>query len=408
MTFDDGYDTQFAAAPILANHKMAGTFYINSGDVGTAGHLTWTQLDQLAAAGNEVGGHTIDHVDLTKLTTAQAQYQICQDRTNLLAHGYPVTDFAYPYGYGYDDPTIESLVQQCGYSSARMAWGIGDGVYAETIPPANTWAIRVPSSAETYTLSGMESYVTAAEDNGGGWVPLYFHQVCSGCAANAVAPADLSAFLDWLTAQPGNVKVETVAQVISGTQPPPPPSSDTTPPVTAISCNGSACSTGWYAAPVQVALNSTDNQSGVALITYTTDGTQPTTSSTPYTAPFQLTASATVAYRAWDNAGNAETTRYQQINIDTTAPTVAITSPLSGSTVRGVVKVKVQASDTQSGLALVTLYVDGEKTATSSRAPYDLTWNTKKVAKGTHTLTASAQDRVGHLTTSSPATVTVK
>ncbi len=153
LTFDDGYDTQFAAGPVLAQHGVNGTFFVNSGDLGTNRHLTWAQVDQLAAAGNEIGGHTINHVDLTKVDATTAKREVCDDRTRLLNRGYAVTNFAYPYGHGYNDPAIQSIVQQCGYNSARAAWGIGDGVYAETIPPSDVWGIKSPSSAETTTLS---------------------------------------------------------------------------------------------------------------------------------------------------------------------------------------------------------------------------------------------------------------
>src|SRR5829696_3245578 len=38
--------------------------------------LTWDELSDLAADGNEVGGHTPDHVDLTKLRTTEATRQV--------------------------------------------------------------------------------------------------------------------------------------------------------------------------------------------------------------------------------------------------------------------------------------------------------------------------------------------
>ena len=49
--------------------------------------------------------------------------------------------------------------------------------------------------------------------------------------------------------------------------------------------------------------------SGVAAIRYTTDGSDPTASSTLYTRPFSVSATTTVKYRAWDNAGNVEATK---------------------------------------------------------------------------------------------------
>ena len=44
--------------------------------------LSWAQLGTLAAAGNEIGGKTVDGTSLTTLTTAQQISEICNDRQN--------------------------------------------------------------------------------------------------------------------------------------------------------------------------------------------------------------------------------------------------------------------------------------------------------------------------------------
>jgi peptidoglycan/xylan/chitin deacetylase (PgdA/CDA1 family) len=407
LTFDDGYDNQVVAGQVLAQHGMYGTFYLNTGDLGTTRHLTWEQADQLAAAGNEIGGHTISHVDLSTVDATTARREICDDRTSLLNRGYAVTNFAYPFGHGYDDPAIQSIVQQCGYNSARAAWGIDEVVYAETIPPSNVWAIRTPNSANASTLSQLQAYVTAAETHGGGWVPFYFHDICDGCSTQAVSEATLSAFLDWLAPRAATgTTVKTVAQVIGGPLKPPPGTADSTPPVTTISCNGSPCGTGWSTSPVQVALTASDDLSGVAVIRYTTDGSVPTATSTAYTTPFTISSTSVVSYRAWDNAGNVEAARSQQVRLDSTAPTVAITSPTDGAIVKDTVKVQATATDSQSGVASVSFYVDGTRVAVVTSSPYQFSWNVKKVSAGTHTLTALATDVAGNTRMSSAVSVT--
>jgi N-acetyl-beta-hexosaminidase len=184
---------------------------------------------------------------------------------------------------------------------------------------------------------------------------------------------------------------------------------DTAPPVSSIGCNGAACSSGWYAPPVSVALTATDTGSGVAAIRYTLDGSNPTGSSTLYTGPFNISTTTTVKFRAWDVAGNVEATRTQVIQVDGTAPSVSITSPANGATVTGNVKVIASPSDSQSGVASVAFYVDGTTligTVTSS--PWQVPWNTKRVPAGQHVLTAVATDRVGNPRTSAPITVTVR
>jgi peptidoglycan/xylan/chitin deacetylase (PgdA/CDA1 family) len=70
LTFDDGDADQLAAAQILHRYRLAGTFYIITGATGTPGYLTRADLRQLAAAGNEIGSHTVSHLRLTALSSA--------------------------------------------------------------------------------------------------------------------------------------------------------------------------------------------------------------------------------------------------------------------------------------------------------------------------------------------------
>lgn len=223
LNFDDGSSDQYAVRSILAEHSMRATFYINSGAVGMPGYLSWAQLAELAADGNELGGHTVDHVKLTHLSANAARKQIADDREALMRHGFTVTSFAYPYGEF--NTNVEAIVRACGYSAARRAWGLSPisrtrpnrhkwyGVVrdrfhtninldvAEEIPPVNRYAIRTIGLGAGNTVAELKNLVTRAESKGGGWVTLVFHHVgSSDDAANGlfVSPVVLRAFLEWL------------------------------------------------------------------------------------------------------------------------------------------------------------------------------------------------------------------
>jgi hypothetical protein len=193
---------------------------------------------------------------------------------------------------------------------------------------------------------------------------------------------------------------------------------DTTPPSTpSTSCNGTTCSTWYKTSPVTVGLSATDSGSGVARIYYTTDGSTPTTASTVYTGPFTVSQTTTIKAIAVDTAGNQSSASSRTVQIDVAAPTVSMTSPTNGSTVRRGTKVTVAASATDlgtgsgasSGIASVTFYLDGTKqlgTVTSS--PYSISWNVNNsVAIGSHTLRAVAADVATNSTTSTAITITV-
>lgn len=81
--------------------------------------------------------------------------------------------------------------------------------------------------------------------------------------------------------------------------------------------------------------------------------------------------------------------------VDTTPPTVSISSPTTGTTVSSTVSVQVAASDNV-GVATVTLSVDGVLLASDTAAPYAFSWNTTTASNGSHTLTAQATDAAGN------------
>ncbi len=214
--FDDGYSDQYAARSILAAHGMHATFFVNSGVVGDAAHMSWTQLNDLYLDGNEIASHTVNHTNVKKLKGTKLLQAICGDRVNLFDHGFQPTSFAYPFGSF--NTNSKQAVQYCGFNSGR---GVAGG--PETIPPLDPYATRAfPSVKGSTDLPTIEGYVTQTENAGGGWVQLVFHHVCEGCDVYSVSPANFSALLDWL--QPRNANgtvVLTTTEVIGGTVKPP-------------------------------------------------------------------------------------------------------------------------------------------------------------------------------------------
>ena len=224
IQFDDSNADQYQTLTWLNAHSMHATFYVNTGFIGDATHMSWTQLQNLFAAGNDIGGHALTHVDLKKLKYADAHYQICQDRDNLLSHGLQPTAFAYPFGSF--NSTTEQIVAACGYNSGRGVSGVDDTkVFAETIPPLDPYATRTPPNPKRgTTLATIEGYVTTAEQHGGGWVQLVFHHVCDGCDAYSITAANFQSLLDWLQPRAATrTLVETTNQVIGGPVNPPVP-----------------------------------------------------------------------------------------------------------------------------------------------------------------------------------------
>jgi hypothetical protein len=181
-------------------------------------------------------------------------------------------------------------------------------------------------------------------------------------------------------------------------------------PTTTIACDGHACSSAWQKGPVQVSLSATDGGAGLGPTRYTLDGSDPSPASPQYSAPLTITGPATIKFRSWDSAGNPEAVRSQQLKLDAVGPTTAISSPADGSSVVGDVMVKVDASDTGSGVAGVELFVDGnyKDYSRSTASPYQITLAKGALTLGTHRLKALVSDAVGNKTWTTASTVTVK
>jgi peptidoglycan/xylan/chitin deacetylase (PgdA/CDA1 family) len=242
VTFDDGWADNVTAASLLRDYGMRGTFYVNTNTVGTSAHLSWAQLAAMEADGHEIGGHALDHVDLTGVDAREAHRQILDDRARLTARGFAASSFAYPFGAF--NSTVEHIVRDSGYASARGAFGLrkigyasarsalrlrsitarrDSRPYALPMPPPNPFAIVTPCCITADTpLSALQNYIKRAEDAGGGWVPLTLHRICDDCGGDAPAPsmspATFERLLAWLEprASRGTV-VRTVADVIAAT-----------------------------------------------------------------------------------------------------------------------------------------------------------------------------------------------
>jgi hypothetical protein len=93
--------------------------------------------------------------------------------------------------------------------------------------------------------------------------------------------------------------------------------------------------------------------------------------------------------------------------VDTTPPTVSMTSPAQGAAVANLLTVSATASDDTS-VAGVQFLLDGNSLGAEVMSPpYSMTWDTTSAAAGSHTLSARARDSVGLTTTSSSVTITV-
>jgi peptidoglycan/xylan/chitin deacetylase (PgdA/CDA1 family) len=430
LTFDDGLDSQYRLRSTLTSHNDDATFYINSGavDANEAGAMTWAQIHNLAADGNDIGGHTVTHEDITTGTFDFKWHQVCDDRARLVQQGFNPVSFAYPFAAF--NATAESIVQACGYQSGRTGGTLSAAGphYAETIPPAETYAIRILGT--TYngpiTLQALQDAVNGAADHGGGWMPLLFHDICyhgdanfNNCM-NGYRPVDdttLNDFLDWLNASASRgISVKDVAEVMGSSVPSvtvTSPTSGQTVRSSPVTLSGAADPTG---GDVTVSVYQGPYATGTPTTTLTATNNSGSWSVSPSLADGTYTIQA-----AQTSVGLTGYSVPRTFTVDTTGdvvpPAVAIASPANGSTVTSPtltasgtagtaagdaiqVTLKVYAGTTPGGTALQTL---------TAPVATDGGWtvNVSSLANGTYTLQATQSDQAGNTGTSNPVTVTV-
>jgi peptidoglycan/xylan/chitin deacetylase (PgdA/CDA1 family) len=118
LTFDDGYlDFYSTAFPILEAHRFRAVSYVVPGFIGRPGYMSTEQVLDVDRAGMEVGAHTMRHLDLTKLSPGDLDYQVGGSRQALeQLLGHPVLDFCYPSGKF--NGTVVAAVQNAGLQTA--------------------------------------------------------------------------------------------------------------------------------------------------------------------------------------------------------------------------------------------------------------------------------------------------
>lgn len=160
---------------------------------------------------------------------------------------------------------------------------------------------------------------------------------------------------------------------------------------------------------------STDAGSGIASVRYerapsgtTTWTTICTVTVSPFSCAFATTALSNGDYdlriTVTDAAGNTATDLVEAVEIDNTAPTVAMNNP--GATISGVVTLTATAADADSGVASVTIQRAPAGTTTwttvcaTDTAPFGCRFDTTQVADGLYDLRAIATDAAGNAATS--------
>jgi peptidoglycan/xylan/chitin deacetylase (PgdA/CDA1 family) len=114
ITFDDGHETNFGAARVLADRGWSGTFFVNSSTVGTPHFLSWPQLQEMVDMGMSIQSHAHRHRYMDDLSPDEQFDELHRSKVEIEQHlGRPVGTFAPPGGR--TSRELKHLAARAGY-----------------------------------------------------------------------------------------------------------------------------------------------------------------------------------------------------------------------------------------------------------------------------------------------------
>ena len=135
LSFDDGMDNNHSVLlPLLREYGVPATVYVTTGLMGRpnpwldprAGSrmMTADELRELAAAGVEIGAHTVTHPDLSQADLETCLREMGESKATLEELlGTPVTSFAYPFFF--HGPAAVEAARRLGFRAALSGRGHG-------------------------------------------------------------------------------------------------------------------------------------------------------------------------------------------------------------------------------------------------------------------------------------------
>lgn len=128
-SWDDGDPASLRIAELLSKYGAKGTFYVPNRNSEGRPVMTESQVREVARS-FEVGGHSIDHVVLTRVRADEAARQIVENKQWLeQLTGARVEGFAYVQGRY--DRSVKELVRRAGFDYARTVENLQPGIASD-------------------------------------------------------------------------------------------------------------------------------------------------------------------------------------------------------------------------------------------------------------------------------------
>lgn len=206
LTFDDGIKSQINnGIPLLNKYLMKATFYILSGKLDGNWYMNPQDVINLSRDGHHIASHTIDHPDLTKLSTSALDRQLSKSQTDLQnLIGLPVKDFSTPYGR-YNSSVLSQIKK---YYTSHRTVKIG----YNTKSGFDQYQLKVQNILNTTRSSEIQSWIQQAKNNNS-WLILAYHSVTSNPDKYSTTTPEFDRHLNAI--KNSNISVVTLDQALT-------------------------------------------------------------------------------------------------------------------------------------------------------------------------------------------------
>jgi len=307
--------------------------------------------------------------------------------------------------------TIYHVINKVGWLQIDdQYFGLSDTTPGTPVAPT----VNVTAPAANATVSGTVNLVSAATSPGSTVAGVQFKVDGVNVGAEDTTSA-YSVAWNTTTATPGTHTITAVVRSANGlstTSTPVQVTVNNSPTVTITAPAAGATVSGTQ----NITATATSPGSSVAGVQFKVDGVnvgaEDTTAaySTTWNTTSYSNAAHTVTAVVRSANGLTTTSAPVQVTVNNTptAPTVTVTAPAAGATVSNSVNIAATATSPGSTVAGVQFKVDGVNVgAEDTSAAYSVSWDTKTVANGSHSVTATVRSANGLTTTSSAVLVTV-
>jgi len=237
LTFDDGTRDHYEhVQPILDDRGIRATFFVITGSLDQSGwrNGTWAGFLDLAAAGHELGSHTVTHSRLTQLEegseteVGSARYELAHAKAEIETRtGKPCLSLAYPFCDR--SPELDAMTDSYHLAARSCAMGSSPALWNPASQPS--WmsltsyiptfpAIRTSPQDDEPSLALTQSVLGTAIPQRA-WAILVSHpvvpfeQVATYGGYQPQSTEWLSALCDWILAKvrDGEVWTDTLGNV---------------------------------------------------------------------------------------------------------------------------------------------------------------------------------------------------